>query len=70
MPRQNGSMENTNDPTRLIESLDAGELRQRLRDLDHQQRALRVLLRAALARDRESTISKSLTTREVRRDSR
>ena len=42
------------DPISLIESLDPSELRSRLELLDRQQSALRVLLRAALARQRLS----------------
>jgi hypothetical protein len=41
------------DPTALVESLDAEAIRARLADLDRQARALRVLLRAARARQRD-----------------
>jgi hypothetical protein len=41
------------DPTTLIESLNVEQLRAELRALDRRQSALRVLLRAALARRRD-----------------
>jgi hypothetical protein len=43
----------TVDPVSVIDSLDPNELRERLHELDRQQPALRVLLRAALARQRD-----------------
>jgi hypothetical protein len=48
-------MTNTNprsDPAALIESLNPQTIRERLAELDCQARALRVLLRSALARQR------------------
>jgi hypothetical protein len=41
------------DAVALIESLDARTIRARLAELDRQSRALRVLLRSALARQRK-----------------
>jgi hypothetical protein len=43
-------------PADLIDRLDPGAIRERLEDLDRQAAALRVLLRAALARRREETL--------------
>jgi hypothetical protein len=40
------------NPTQLVESLDVEQLRGELYDLDRRQAAVRVLLRAALARRR------------------
>jgi hypothetical protein len=40
------------DAVALIEALDPDELRAELRELDKRSRALRVLLRAAVARER------------------
>jgi hypothetical protein len=40
------------DPVALIEGLESRTIRERLADLDEQSRALRVLLRAAVARER------------------
>jgi hypothetical protein len=41
------------DPTALVDALDAEAIRARLTDLDREARALRVLLRAARARQRD-----------------
>jgi hypothetical protein len=41
------------DATQVIESLDAGEIRQRIQALEGEQKALAVLLRAALVRERQ-----------------
>jgi hypothetical protein len=41
------------DPTRLLETLDPDLIRGRLADLRQQERALRVLLRAVIARRRQ-----------------
>jgi hypothetical protein len=46
-----GNMSNT-DPTSIIESLDVATIRERLDRLAEEERALRVFLRAAIARDR------------------
>jgi hypothetical protein len=43
------------DPAALIENLDAEAIRDRLAELDRQTRALRVLLRSAVARQRFAT---------------
>ena len=43
------------DPKALVANLDAAAIRERLDRLDEEQRALRVLLRAAVARDRYRT---------------
>jgi hypothetical protein len=48
----------TPDALALIERLDVGQIRQRLRELEQQSRALRVLLRAAVARERRSAADK------------
>jgi hypothetical protein len=40
------------DPVRLIDTLDAAALERRISDLHRQEAALRVLLRAARARER------------------
>jgi hypothetical protein len=40
------------DPVALVDRLDPDAIRTRLADLDRQSRALRVLLRAAVARSR------------------
>jgi hypothetical protein len=40
----------TIDPVHIVDRLDAAYIRARLSELDRQQRALRVLLRAAVAR--------------------
>lgn len=40
------------DPTSIVESLDPEQLQQRLRQLDREQAAVRILLRAARARCR------------------
>jgi hypothetical protein len=45
----------TSDPAALIESLNPQTIRERLAELDRQVRALRVLLRSALARQRAAT---------------
>jgi hypothetical protein len=42
----------TDDPLALVERLDPETLRERIRELDRQRRALAVLLRAAVARER------------------
>ena len=42
----------TNDPVALVDSLEPKALRSRIEELDRQTRALRVLLRAAIARER------------------
>jgi hypothetical protein len=42
----------TTDPAALVDSLDAEAIRERLDVLERQAKALRVLLRAALARER------------------
>ena len=42
------------DPATLLDSLDPEQLRQQLEELDRQQSALRVLLRAALVRQRQA----------------
>ena len=44
------------NPTQLLDSLDAEEIRRRLQTLDAEEKALRVLLRAALARNRVERI--------------
>jgi hypothetical protein len=41
------------DPVAMIDQLEPDAIRQRIADLDRQSRALRVLLRAAIARERE-----------------
>ena len=38
------------DPIAIVDSLDPDDIRERLRDLDRQADALRVLLRSAVAR--------------------
>jgi hypothetical protein len=43
------------DPIAFLDKLTVEQLRQRLEDLDAESKAVRVLLRAALARDRAST---------------
>ena len=45
-------MTNTVNPTTIVSTLDSGKLQARLRDLAAEQAAVRVLLRAARARDR------------------
>jgi hypothetical protein len=52
----------TIDPTQLVESLDSDRIRQELAVLHRREAALRVLLRAACARERQATRVKSLTT--------
>jgi hypothetical protein len=42
------------DPLALVNSLDVEEIRRQLEELDNQSRALRTLLRAALARRRQN----------------
>jgi hypothetical protein len=42
------------DAAAIVESLDVEAIRDRLDELDRQSRALRVLLRSALARQREA----------------
>lgn len=44
----------TTDPVELVDTLDADAIAARLDDLDRQSSALRVLLRAARARERRS----------------
>lgn len=46
-------MTTSNDPTELIASLDPEAIRSRLAELNAEESALRVLLRAALARRRD-----------------
>ncbi len=46
-------MDATTDPVNLVDNLDPDALRQRLRELERQQRAVRVLLRAAVAREKK-----------------
>jgi hypothetical protein len=41
------------DPVQLLDSLNVEQLRQRIADLEAESKAFRVLLRSALARDRE-----------------
>jgi hypothetical protein len=48
----------------LVESLDAGEIRQRLVDLDRQERALRVLLKAAVAREKSHSRGASVVPQQ------
>jgi hypothetical protein len=43
---------NLTDVLAAVELLDAGAIRERLRRLDSEERALRVLLRATIARER------------------
>jgi hypothetical protein len=43
------------DPVALIDRLEPDLIRERLTELDRQTRALRVLLRAAIARERRGT---------------
>jgi hypothetical protein len=43
------------DPATLIEQLDAEAIRARLAEMDRQSRALRVLLRSAVARQRAAS---------------
>jgi hypothetical protein len=47
----------TTDPIAVIESLDVEVIRDRLAELRRQEDALRVLLRAALVRQRDRTAS-------------
>jgi hypothetical protein len=47
----------TTDPVAVIDSLDARTIRDRLTDLRRQEDALRILLRAALARQRDRAAS-------------
>jgi hypothetical protein len=47
----------TNNATKIVEALDAGALRQRLEQLSGEEDALRVLLRAAVLRDRRQAKS-------------
>jgi hypothetical protein len=54
------------DPAALIEALDPDLIRDRLAELDRQSRALRVLLRTAVARQR-STGRHARKQKEVRR---
>jgi len=49
--------------TKLLESLDAGEIREQLEQLTAEQEALRVLLRAATLRDRQ----RQKPSREIQR---
>jgi hypothetical protein len=42
----------TTDPVALVDALEPDVIRERIADLDRQIRALRVLLRAAVARER------------------
>jgi hypothetical protein len=42
----------TTDPVALVDALEPDVIRERIADLDRQSRALRVLLRAAVARER------------------
>jgi hypothetical protein len=53
------------DPTTLIESLDVEELRAELHALERRQSALRVLLRAALARQRDDDRQRRTKPAEV-----
>jgi hypothetical protein len=53
------------DPVSLIERIDPDAIRERLADLDRQTRALRVLLRSALARQR---VTKRRAPREEAHD--
>jgi hypothetical protein len=43
------------DPVALVESLEPGVLRTRIAELDRQARALKILLRAAVAREKRRT---------------
>jgi hypothetical protein len=52
-------------PLDLVEQLDPDKIRQQLTDLDRQSRALRVLLRAALARRRGQQRNHSTDRKEV-----
>jgi hypothetical protein len=52
------------NPVELVESLVADEIRQRLIELDHQERALRVLLKAAVAREKHHTRSASVVPQQ------
>jgi hypothetical protein len=55
----------TTDPVELVEKLDPEEIRNRLLDLYNQQNALRVLLRAAVARQRKQGRRRATPDREV-----
>jgi hypothetical protein len=57
----------TANPAALIETLEPDQIRYQIAELDRQQRALRVLLRAAVARERKANRScpaKSATSKE------
>jgi hypothetical protein len=54
------------DPVALVERLDATQLREEIARLDEKQRALRVLLRAAMVRERRR--QKELRGKEARRE--
>jgi hypothetical protein len=49
------------DPVTLVDRLEPEALRERLRDLDRQSRAIRVLLRAAVARERQDLRRKAIS---------
>lgn len=53
-------MVTTLDPIELIEHLDPNAIRARLDDLRRQEDALKVLLRAAVRRDREAAVKGEL----------
>ncbi|HEX5271457.1 MAG TPA: hypothetical protein VFW33_13265 [Gemmataceae bacterium] len=50
------------DPVAMVDSLEPDAIRARLADLDRQSRALRVLLRAAVARERQDLRSRPTAT--------
>jgi hypothetical protein len=53
-------MDTITDPVTLVDRLEPEAIRQRLADLDRQSRALRVLLRAAVTRERQELRRKTL----------
>jgi hypothetical protein len=44
------------DPAALVDSLSPDQLRARLKELDRQMRATKILLRAAIARERRASL--------------
>jgi hypothetical protein len=55
-------METIIDPVALVDRLEPDAIRERLGELDRQVRALRVLLRAAIARERRAQPTHGETT--------
>jgi len=55
----------TADPAALVEQLDAAIIRRQLAELEKKRRALLVLLRAALARERTEGATRTASAEEV-----